>query len=111
MKQLFRKIANFFRFSKNPKPNFKVEAYWNKAEKKVFLKESSILFDTTENTQESTDESTQIKVSTNVEIEKIVSTSKPTLPTDANKIQVLDKKYNNPNTIYRNNKGRFASLK
>ena len=111
MKQLFRKIANFFRFSKNPKPNFKVEAYWNKAEKKVFLKESSPLFDPTENTQESTDESAQMKVITDVEIEKIVLTSKQMLPIDANKIQVLDKKFNNPNTVYRNNKGRFASLK
>ena len=38
---------------------------------------------------------------------------KPTrkIPKDANDIQKLSTKYNNPNTVYRDNKGRYASLK
>jgi hypothetical protein len=34
----------------------------------------------------------------------------PPLPPNANKIQHLDKKYNNSKTIYRDSKGRYASL-
>ena len=36
---------------------------------------------------------------------------KPNLPKNANLKQLLNEKYNNKETVYRDNKGRFASLK
>jgi hypothetical protein len=117
MKRLFRKIAEFFGFvAKQPKPNQKVETDWNEVDEKYFSKESPLSFNSMPNTEEPIDDGVPTQDIADAEIGKVVLTSKeeikpkPSLPKDANDIQLLDKKYNNPNTVYRNNKGRFASL-
>lgn len=116
MKRLIRKIAEFFGIvAKQPTQNYKLS--WDEDNQNFLHKKTPLSFDSMPITEEPIDDGVPTQDIADAEIGKVVLTSKeeikpkPSLPKDANDIQLLDKKYNNPNTVYRNKKGRFASLK
>lgn len=116
MKRLIRKIAEFFGIvAKQPTQNYKLNS--SEDNQNFLHKETPLSFDSMPITEKPIDYGVKTKEIKDVKLGKIVIISaeeikrKTTLPKDASNKQFLDKKFNNPNTVYRNNKGRFASLK
>ena len=112
MKRLFRRIAEFFGFKK-PKASIVAE---QKSVDKTFCKQK--ISDVKAENQIDVEEDglpTELLFKRNKVVldsrEGIKKQTRIALPKDANDIQVLDKKYNNSKTVYRNSKGRYASLK
>ncbi len=99
MKRLFRKIAEFFGLvAKQPKENVQFEANWEEIDEAPIFQEThygEVNAEPLEEVLNSRDEEPPRPIR---------------LPKDANDIQRLTR-YNNPKTVYRDSKGRFASLK
>lgn len=121
MKRIFCKIAEFLGLIKPKKIKHTIEVDWDK------IDEETIFDDTkTPNTTPYESMSNGV-VGENGVVERDIWAKEPMknrevlnskkqkpprkIPKDANDIQKLSTKYNNPNTVYRDNKGRYASLK
>lgn len=112
MKRLFRKIAEWLGLiPKQPKPNLKPSFEEKEDEKpRVVLKGSYVEKHIQDQPNEQTDEATVPHFTEPMEQETPHFTEVAVkLPKDATKLQNLTK-YNNPNSVYRNAKGQFASL-
>lgn len=119
MKRLFRKIAEFFGLvAKQPKENVQFETNWEEIdEAPIFQEEEKPLTPYGQMSEGITDNGL-IEPDAQCPTPKEVLNSRDEetpprpikLPKDANDIQRLTR-YNNPKTVYRDSKGRFASLK
>lgn len=102
MKRIFRKIAEFLGLVKPKKITHTIEVDWDKIDDEAIFNETK------------KPNTTPYESMSNGVYEEVLNSKKPTpprkVPKDANDIQKLSTKYNNPKTVYRDNKGRYASL-
>lgn len=113
MKRLFRKIAEFFGLvAKQPKEKVQFETNWEEIDEAPIFQETDYGEVNAEPVEdEPTDEEEAQDLVDCKENHVDKTPPRPIrLPKDANDIQRLTK-YNNPKTVYRDSKGRFASLK
>lgn len=121
MKRLFRKIAEFFGLLKPKKVSSK-KVDWKEVDKEPIFQEKQPNTTPYESMSNGVVEESGLKPkdiwakeqTQNREVlssRKKIKPIKKSYPKNANKVQNLNEKFNNPQTVYRDNKGRFRSFK
>lgn len=117
MKRLFRRLFEWLGWVKKEQPSEAIEPQvdWNEVDEAPIFQETHYGEVNAEPVEEEVDKWAEEEPTDEEELQDLVDfkenhvDKKPPLPKDANDIQRLTK-YNNPNTVYRDSKGRFASL-
>ena len=115
MKRLFRKIDEFFGLLK-PKKVTPKKVNWKEVDKEPIFTHKHNTTPYEEMSNGVVDESglKEKDIWAKEQVQNKSITKKPikrSYPKNANKVQNLNTKFNNPNTVYRDNKGRFRSFK